>query len=457
MRNNQSYSALALSAALFLGSCVGLPEKRADSIEDALTTPSAYETETMPELQVVATLLELFDDPALTQLTEQVLANNPDLLRTYAQMEEAGFNFQKTRGRLLPTLSGNGSASRTDSNVATMGNRYTASLDVRWEVDAWGELRNQSRASAADLAASEARYESSRQSLAAQTMQAWFNLIAAEKRLTLVEKERDSFASTSSLVERRYKSGTATSTDVALAQTDAASAQGDYVVRRSERDERARIVKSLRGTYPDAALQGAHNWPQLDRIVPSGLPSELLLARPDIIAAYQNIRATDARSRAAYADLFPSFALTANGGRSSDTLSDLGRSAFDVWSLAGQVAAPIFEGGQRRAEVGAAEQRAEQAYQNYRSVVIDAFLEVEDALKAETYLAQEEQARLSALEAARRATTRSLRDYEFGLIDLLDLLQAQRRVFNIEAQTINLHNERLSNRVSLALALGKGV
>ena len=104
MRNNQSYSALALSAALFLGSCVGLPEKRADSIEYALTTPSAYETETMPELQVVATLLELFDDPALTQLTEQVLANNPDLLRTYAQMEEAGFNFQKTRGRLLPTL-----------------------------------------------------------------------------------------------------------------------------------------------------------------------------------------------------------------------------------------------------------------------------------------------------------------------------------------------------------------
>jgi len=82
---------------------------------------------------------------------------------------------------------------------------------------------------------------------------------------------------------------------------------------------------------------------------------------------------------------------------------------------------------------------------------------VEDALKAETYLAQEEQARLSALEAARRATTRSLRDYESGLIDLLDLLQAQRRVFNIEAQTINLHNERLSNRVSLALALGKGV
>ena len=448
---------LVLSVSLLLGGCAGLPDKQADKIEEALTTPSSYQTETLPQLQVVATLLELFDDPALTQLTEQALANNPDLLRTYAQMEEAGFNFQKTRGRLLPSLSGNGSASRSGSEQAASRNQYTASLDARWEVDLWGELRSQSRASAADLAVAEARYESSRQSLAAQTMQAWFNLIAAEKRLALAEKERDSFTSTLNLVERRYQNGTATSTDLALAQTDAASAGGDYIVRQRERDERARTVKSLLGTYPDDTLEGSNHWPELNRTVPAGLPSELLLARPDIIAAYQNIRAADARSGVAYADLFPSFTLTASGGRSSDTLSDLGRSAFDVWSLAGQVVAPIFEGGQRRAELGAAALRAEQAYQNYRSVVIQAFQEVEDALQAETYLAQEEATRLNALEAARRAASRSQRDYESGLIDLLDFLQAQRRVFNIEAQTINLRNERLSNRVSLALALGKGV
>ena len=152
---------LVLSVSLLLGGCVGLPDKQADKIEEALTTPSSYQTETLPQLQVVATLLELFDDPALTQLTEQALANNPDLLRTYAQMEEAGFNFQKTRGRLLPSLSGNGSASRSGSEQAASRNQYTASLDARWEVDLWGELRSQSRASAADLAVAEARYESS--------------------------------------------------------------------------------------------------------------------------------------------------------------------------------------------------------------------------------------------------------------------------------------------------------
>ncbi|MGZ0657033.1 efflux transporter outer membrane subunit [Coraliomargarita sp. W4R72] len=446
-----------LILVLLLPGCVSIPTERADLTEESLSLNASYTAETFPKLQVVDGLLELFDDSQLTALTERALANNPDVLTAAAQLDEAGFNFQKSRGGLFPSLSGSGSANRAGSYTGSTSNTFSASLDAEWEVDLWGELRNQTRAAKADQLSSEASYEATRQSLAAQTMQAWFTLIAAEKQLDLAKRERASFTDTYQLVDRRYEQGIATITEVELAHTDAANARADYQASEDYRNQTARALKVLLGEYPDDRLQGAANWPSLDRTVPSGLPSDLLLARPDIIAAYQNIRASDALAKAAYADLFPSFTLTASGGRSSDTLSDLGRSAFDVWSLAGQLTAPIFEGGQRRAEVGAADARAEQSYQNYRAVVINAFSEVENALNSEAYLAREEDARLEALQAARRAEAKSLRDYESGLIDILDLLEAQRRVFTTEAQTINLHNQRLSNRVSLALALGTGI
>lgn len=450
-------SHIPLLIVTLLSGCVSMPTERAELAEDAVPTNDSYTAEDFPQLQVVDGLLTLFDDSQLTSLTERALNNNPDILIAAAEMNEAGFNFQKSHGGLFPTLRGDGSASRAGSNAGATSNTFSASLDASWEVDLWGELHNQASAAKADQLSSEASYEAARQSLVAQTMQAWFTLIAAEKQLDLAKRERDSFTDTFELVNRRYEQGIVTITDVELARTDAASARGDYEITKDARDQSARALKVLLGEYPDDSLQAATDWPSLDRTVPSDLPSDLLLARPDIIAAYQNIRASDALAKAAYADLFPSFTLTASGGRSSDTLSDLGHSAFDVWSLAGQLTAPIFEGGQRRAEVGAADARAERAYQNYRSVVINAFSEVENALNSEAYLAREETARLEALEAARRAEAKSLRDYESGLIDILDLLEAQRRVFTTETQTINLHNQRLANRVSLALALGTGL
>ncbi|MGJ8640809.1 MAG: efflux transporter outer membrane subunit [Opitutaceae bacterium] len=448
---------LVFGGLLLLAGCASIPQKRAELTEAAIATPDAYSAQPYPSLDVVDSLRELFDDETLNQYTQLALDNNPDLLRVFAQMEEAGFNFQKTRGSRVPSLSAGGAATRSRSSSGSTGNNYSASLDARWEMDLWGELRNRTKASEADFTAARANYEARQQSLAAQTMQSWFELLAATQLLDLAERQRESFDSTHRLVERRYERGTATITDVELALTDAADARADYESRQNERNQAARALKVLIGAYPDATLHADLDWPELKRTVPTGLPSELLLARPDIIAAYQNILASDARARAAYADLFPSFTLTASGGRSSDTLSDLGRSAFDVWSLAGQVAAPIFEGGSRRAEVSAAEQRAEQAYQNYRSVVLNAFSEVENALNSEAYLKSEENARMESLEAARRAEAKSRRDYESGLIELLDLLQIQRRVFTNEIQTINLHKERLNNRVSLALALGKGI
>lgn len=442
-------------AILALAAC-SAPGPLAPGAADSLRIPDRYDGSAPPVTKVASSLTGLFDDSALNSTVRRALAQNPDLRGSFARMEEAGFNVRKTASALYPSVDANAAAGRSDNAFMAESATYSASLDARWELDVWGRIRAGVTASAADQAAAAADYENARQSLAAQTMQAWFDLVGTEKRLALGQRRLASFAETRDLVQRRFELGTATFAESELARTDYENARADIRQLEDNRDRAARVVRLLTGDYPDARLS-ASSWSSLSRSVPAGVPSDLLLARPDIDAAYQRLRAADSRVTVAHRDLFPSFPLTASAGRSSGVLSDLGRSAFDSWSVLASMSAPIFDAGQRQAELGAAGKRAEQALASYQSIVLAAFKEVEDALGTERLLLEQQRARRQALEAARSAETRTRRDYEAGIADLLALLEAQRRVFSTEDLTISIHRARLQNRVALALALGKGV
>ncbi len=446
---------VAVLATLALTAC-SMPGPRAPGAAASLEIPARYDGSAPPVPQVASTLTSLFANAALNSTVRRALARNPDLRGSFARMEEAGFNTRKTAAPLYPSLDANASASRSNTAFTPATTTYNFSFDARWEFDVWGRIRAGVSAAAADQAAAAANFESARQSLAAQTMQAWFELVAAEKRLALGNRRLASFADTRDLVKRRFELGTATFAESELTRTDYENARADIRLLEDNRDQAARNVRLLTGDYPDARLS-ASTWSPLTRSVPAGVPSDLLLKRPDIDAAYQLLRAADSRVKVAHADLFPSFPLTASGGRSSRVLSDLARSAFNSWALLAAMSAPVFDAGERRAELGAAGKRADQALAAWQSTVLAAFKEVEDALGSERLLLQQENARLLALDAARIAEERSRRDYEAGIADLLNLLEAQRRVFATEDQTISIHRARLQNRVALALALGKGV
>lgn len=445
----------AALASLALAAC-SAPGPLAPGAPGSLEIPARYDGSAPPVPRIVSSLSGLFSDPALDATVRRALEQNPDLRGSFARMEEAGFNTRKTAAPLFPSLDANASAGRSDGPFTIESAAYNASLDVRWELDVWGRIRSGVSAAAADQAAAAADFESARQSLAAQTMQAWFALVAAEKRLALGNRRLASFQNTRDLVSRRFELGTATLAESELARTDFENARADIQQLQDDRDQAARAVRLLAGDYPDARLS-ASQWPPLSRSVPAGVPSDLLLQRPDIDAAYQRLRAADSRITVARADLFPSFSLTGSGGRSSRLLADLARSAFDSWSVLASLSAPVFDAGERRAEFGAAGKRAEQALASYQSTVLAAFKEVEDALGSERLLLQQENARLLALDAARSAESRTRRDYEAGISDLLNLLEAQRRAFTTEDQTLSIRRARLQNRVALALALGKGV
>ncbi|MGJ8632943.1 MAG: TolC family protein, partial [Luteolibacter sp.] len=263
-----------------------------------------------------------------------------------------------------------------------------------------------------------------------------------------------SFSDTYDLVNRRFELGTSDLGALSLAKTDVENSRSAVEAAKDNRDQAARLLATLTGAYPDASAS-AGGWPSLNRSVKSGLPSALLLVRPDVQAAYRRILAADANVKVAYTDLFPSFSLTASGGRQSSSLRDLANSNFNVWSIAANLSAPIIDGGALRAELGAANARAKQALASYRSTVLNAFREVEDGLGSEVSLKRQEAATASALDAAQKAEDRSLRNFESGLNDILDVLETKRRRFAAEEALINLKNLRFQNRVALALALGK--
>lgn len=417
--------------------------------------PSNFATEPSDELEITDSLLKLFATDSLIEIVDRALENNPDLQRSQARLDEVGFELKRAQSSLFPSLTANGTANRSSPVGSPTTTSYSANLDAAWEVDVWGRIRSGTSAAKSDLSAAAADHDAARQSLAAQTMKAWFELVAAEKSLDLNQRSVESYRSTEELVDRRFELGENTLATLDLARSNLETARADLVAAKDRRDQAARNLLILAGDYPDTALSSA-SWPTLDRGVAAGLPSDILLKRPDIVAAFDRIQAADSRSKAAHRDLFPSFVLTGSGGRQSSELSDLSSSAFDSWSALLNLSMPIIDGGQRRAALKAANKRSEQAYFSYQSTVLNALREVENALGSELYLASEEQTRLLALESARRSYERTQRDYEEGLVGILALLETQRSVFNIEQQTINLKAARLNNRVSLALALGKG-
>lgn len=461
------FSALFFSLLALMSSCRNIPTEpkpKAPEANKLRVIRKAFDATQPPVPEVAKGLRSLFTDPQLNHYVNQALSSNPNLQTSLARLEEAGFNTRKVTSSKYPSLTAGANLGRSRIGGAIFGGGfsgrnigvYSASLDARWEVDVWGRIRAGLNAAKQDEAALVADYEAARQSIAAQTMQAYFSLVASEKLLDLSRRRLDSFKKTVSLVSRRFESGTGNLSDLDLAQTDLENTRAQVEQRKDARDQAARQLAALTGSYPDARAS-AKSYPSLRRSVPAGVPSTVMLKRPDIHAAYKRIRAADSRVTLAHRDLYPSFPLTASVGKQSNLLKDLLNLDFSVWSVAANFSAPILDGGNRRSELGAANARAKQAFANYRTVVLSALQEVENALGSEFYLKNQQAAFKNALKAAKNAESRTQQNYENGLVEILTLLDAQRRSFNTEESLINTEALRFQNRVGLALALGKGL
>lgn len=409
-----------------------------------------------------ANWLAQFNDPMLVDLVNEALAANPSIRSQFYAVEATRAQARSTYGRTLPNLSGSLSGGGTSNYIPVTDSRtdnssFGIGVDLSWEVDLWGRLRAGINAAEADLIASEADLASARLALAAQTASAWFDLNEALAQERVAVQTFEARTRALELTERRFSRGLATALDVRTARTTQASAEASIAGRRQASGNASRRLEILLGRYPSAELDALAELPPLEPISAAASPMLLLSRRPDIAAAEARVTAAGLRAEQARLAMLPALRLTGSVSNSETDFSDaLDPSRVAARLIAG-LTAPIFNGGSLDADRDAAVARARAAVETYAATTLTAWREVEDALAADSLLAQQENAQARALEEARLAEELATRQYTNGLVSIFNLIDSQTRRLNAESNVIAARSARASNRVSFHLALGGGL
>jgi len=410
---------------------------------------------------------DYFEDAGLDVAIREALVHNKDLTAAAARIERAQAQARIAGAPLLPDLGvglsrtrqrinfiGLPIPGREDEVISSINTNIGLSLNLNWEVDVWGKLKSAQIASLAEVEAVESDFAGARLSLTGQTAKAWFASIEARRQLELAESSLESFRESAERVRARFELGVRPSLDLRLALTTVDRTEALVAVRKRELDVAVRQLEILVGKYPAAAYALAQDLPPSPGVVPAGLPSELLHRRPDLIAQERRLLAADAFVYQARMNMRPSFILTAALGTATNQLQDLLSGEVFVWSLVAGLTQPIFNNGRLKAEVSQNQAQAREAAAIYENTALGAYREVEVALAADKFLAEQEAALSSASSQATKAQALAEERYRTGLTDIITVLDAQRTAIESESQWLAVRRGRLDNRVDLHLALG---
>jgi outer membrane protein, multidrug efflux system len=418
---------------------------------------------------VVDSWWTLFGAEELTGTVQEALQANLDLRRFLARWDAAVAQARIAGAPMLPGLDvGAGSQrqqqvfvglpipGREGEPLVSRSTVHALSFNLSWELDLWGRMRAGQRAALAEVQASEEDYRAALVSVAGQTVKLWLAVAEAQRQRELAQSTADNFSATARQVRGRYERGLRAALDLRLSLHNEAMADAMVHLRERELEGLTRQLEILLGRYPAGQWVISNSLPEVPSALPAGLPSTLLERRPDLVAAERRLAASLARVDEAKAALFPRISLTTSGGRTSGELEDLLSSQFNFWSVAGNLAQPLLQGGRLQANVALSEARAREAVEQYRLAALRAFGEVEMALASDQWLERRETDLSRAVEHSQAASRLAEERYRMGLIDFVTLMEAQRSAFNAESEFILVRRQRLDNRVDLCLALGGG-
>lgn len=448
-----------LAAALLMAGCANLAptyERPAASVPAQWRSASPADAAALP-----ADWEGFVQDARLRRVVALALENNRDLRIAVLNIERAQAQYRIARSGLAPTVTAGIDATRqrsatTDQTTTT----YSASLGLAsYELDFFGRVRNLEQSSLQAFFAVEENRRSAQVSLVAEVATAWLTLAADLERLALVQDTLKSQETSYDLVRRSHELGGASGLSLAQARMTVDAARVDVGTYTTLVETDRNALELLAGA-PVAAdlLPQAGSGASASALVavPGGLPSEVLLRRPDVAAAEHTLRATYADVGAARARLFPSISLTASAGTQSNELSGLFKSGTGFWGLSPAIDIPIFDAGARRANVDAADAARRIAVADYEATLQTAFREVADALANRATLAERLDAQNSLVTASQRAFDLSTALFKGGSSSYLDVLVNQRALYNAQQSAISLRLVEQVNRVSLYRALGGG-
>jgi NodT family efflux transporter outer membrane factor (OMF) lipoprotein len=333
---------------------------------------------------------------------------------------------------------------------------YTVGGSVSYELDLWGQIRNEVHAGEANAAASAADLENARLSLIVQLVQDYVQLRSLDQQSAILEDTVQAYARALTITQQRHGAGIAPGLDVAQAQTqlDAARSQASQVLVQRALMEHA--IAALIGVSASTfSLKPAIVPIELPQ-VPSGLPATLLERRPDVAAAERRMAAANAEIGVARAAYFPSLTLSAQGGFESTAVSNLLRTPSSYWALGPSALLSVFDGGLRRAQVAQARAAFDASAANYRGTAVAAFQQVEDSLAALNHYHDAAVQERAAVEAAQRTLNLSMALYKQGAADYLTVVTSQTALLQAQLQALSLDTLQLVASVDLVRALGGG-
>jgi len=448
----------------------------AAAIAGCTTTPTAPPAVDLPPANIEELHLERwwtrFNDPALTTLVDEALANSLDLRAAMARVDLARAGVTATQGDLYPRVDIGVNAARSrisqvgatplPSGFSPIGNDYRVGLNASYEIDLWGKYRTATKAAQNDLLASQYARETVRTAVAAEVARAYFGLLAADAQLRLLRDTLGLREETVRLQTDRAQAGIIGEYDLSQAKAERAAVISDIAVteRLIAQNESALAVLTGRSPREVFAPKLVRTFTEVQLlnvpVIPAGLPSQMLERRPDVRQVEKQIAAASLRIDRAHADYFPSIALTGGIGTESAALHDLFSGPAFVWSIGAGLLQPLFNLKNIEANVQAQTARREELAAVYEQTVQSAFRDAHDALVANRTTRDALAAQKERADNLRQAYELSDVRYKAGYSPYLEVLDAQRQL--LQAQTLQILAARDVRfaLVDLAKALGGG-
>lgn len=446
-----------LALTLLVGCAVGPNYHRPE-----IDTPATWRYEEKEARDLANTAWwEQFNDPVLNELIQTALRENKDLRIATATVEEFYGRYGATRADLFPQFNYNGTAGKEHVPPAPGTNSITTSFyqidfSASWELDVWGKLRRATEAARADLLSTEEARRGVILTLVTAVATAYIDLRGLQRQLEIAVQTTKSREDSMNLFTLRFKAGTISEVELSQVTSEYYESLATIPDFKKRIVQQENLISILLGRNPGPVSNGKPIGELLLPAVPAGLPSDLLVRRPDIAQAEQQLIAANARIGVAKGQYFPSISLTGILGTSSTELSDLFSGPSRIWSYAGTLTGPLFTFGRIKGTVKAAEAVQQEALFNYQRSIQNGFREVDDSLEDQSRTRQQLEAQGKQVEALRSYARLARVRYDNGYTSYLEVLDAERSLFNAELAYTQTQQTLFRALVNVYKAMGGG-